>query len=272
MVFLWGGNMHVIHVVSGGTGASAAQLLRTVLAQFPGVEVSIVIHGRVRDSHRLESVMAKAETARAIVVHSLVSEPLRRLLTQEAERRGLIELDFVGPLIERLAWRFEREAVEEPGRYRRLHAEYFERIDAVEFAVEHDDGRRPEDWSEADVVLVGPSRVGKTPLCMYLATHGWKAANWPLIRDVEVPEELLELPREKIVGLTIDPGRLMDHRAVRARAIGMAQVTDYVTARGVGDDVENARQFFRRFGIPAVEVTDRPVEEIAAGVMERVRR
>ncbi len=264
--------MHAIHIVSGGTGASAEQIVRTVLAQFADAPISITVHGGIRDSRALEEVLRDLDEAGATVVHTLVSAPLREQLVRSAQRRGLVEIDLVGRLIDRLAWAADLQPVGEPGRYRRLRSEYFGRIDAVEFAVDHDDGRKPADWHMADVLLLGTSRVGKTPLCMYLAAHGWKAANLPLLREVPPPPELLRMPPSKVVGLTIDPARLAEHRNWRATQLGLPTPAKYVDPSEIERDIEDARLFFRRYGFAVVDVTDKPVEELAHAVMDRVKR
>lgn len=264
--------MHAIHIVSGGTGASAEQVVRTVLAQFPDAEISVTVHDGIRDSRALEAVLRELDEPGTTVVHTLVSAPLREQLIRSAQRRGLVEIDLAGRLLDRLAWALNRPAAGEPGRYRRLRSEYFGRIDAVEFAVEHDDGRKASDWHLADVLVLGTSRVGKTPLCMYLAAHGWKAANLPLVREVPPPPELLRIPPSKVIGLTIDPARLAEHRSWRARQLGLPGPTRYDDPSEIQQDLDDARLFFRRNGFAVVDVTDKPVEELAHAVMDRVKR
>ena len=264
--------MHTIHIVSGGTGASGEHVVRTVLAQFPMKDVTIHISGNVRDAQALETVLNRIDVHRSTVVHTLVSEPMRKQLIAFAERRGLVAFDLVGGMIDRLAWVLERQAAGEPGRYRELRSEYFARMSAIEYAVDHDDGRRAEGWSSGDVLLLGPSRVGKTPLCIYLASLGWKAANLPLVREVEPPPELLAMPPGKVVGLTIKPDRLMEHRIHRAQRLGLSGPSKYEDPLEIGDDVRHARKLFRTRGYSSVDVTDKPIEEIAREVMERVRR
>lgn len=264
--------MHEIHIVSGGTGASAEQVVRTVLAQFPDAPVHVVVHAGIRDPKALDEVMRGWQEPHVTVVHTLVSSGLRDQLIRSAQRRGVVEVDLAGGLIERLAWALDRAPAGEPGRYRRLRSEYFARIDAVEFAVEHDDGRKPSGWMEADVLVLGTSRVGKTPLCMYLAAHGWRAANMPLVREVAPPTELFRVPNHKIIGLTIEPARLAEHRNWRARQLSLPAPTKYVDPLEIERDIDEARLFYRRNGIAVVDVTDKPVEEIAQAVMDRVRR
>lgn len=264
--------MHAIHIVSGGTGASAEQLVRTVLAQFSSSDVVVVVHAGVRDADALEGVLREAGEADATVVHTLVTSSLRDLLVRSAQRWGIVEIDLAGRLIDRLSWVLDKPAVGQPGRYRELRSDYFSRIEAIEYAVEHDDGRNSSGWPSADVLILGTSRVGKTPLCMYLATQGWRAANLPLVREVPPPADLQRVDPGKVVGLTLDPSRLIEHRTWRARALGLSAPSPYVDLAKIEDEVEEARLLFRRHGFAVVDATDMPVEELAHAVMKRVER
>ncbi len=264
--------MHAIHIVSGGTGASAEQVVRTVMAQFPSSEVAVTVHAGIRDAEALEEVLREVGDADGTVVHTLVSAPLRNLLVRSAQRRGIVEIDLAGKLIERLSWVLDKPAAGQPGRYRQLRSEYFSRIEAIEYAVEHDDGRNSSGWPNADVLVLGTSRVGKTPLCMVLATQGWRAANLPLVREIPPPADLEHVAPGKVVGLTIDPSRLIEHRTWRAKALGLPAPSPYVDLARIEDEVEEARLLFRRNGFAVVDATDMPVEELAHAVMKRVER
>jgi regulator of PEP synthase PpsR (kinase-PPPase family) len=264
--------MHAIHIVSGGTGASAEQVVRTVMAQFPSSEVAVTVHAGIRDAEALEEVLREVGDTDGTVVHTLVSAPLRNLLVRSARRRGIVEIDLAGRLIERLSWVLDKPAAGLPGRYRQLRSEYFSRIEAIEYAVEHDDGRNSSGWPNADVLILGTSRVGKTPLCMVLATQGWRAANLPLVREIPPPADLQRVTPGKVVGLTIDPSRLIEHRTWRARALGLPTPSPYVDLTRIEQDVEEARLLFRRSGFSVVDATDMPVEELAQAVMKRVER
>ena len=267
-----GDTMHTIHIVSGGTGASADQLVRTVLAQFDSADVDVRIAAEVRDVPSLLAALRGVDVHRDTVVHTLVSEPMRKELVSFAEKHGLVAIDLVGSLMDRLSWALDLPAAGMPGRYRQLRSEYFTRMDAIEYAVDHDDGRNADDWPSADVLLLGPSRVGKTPACVFLATQGWKAANLPIVRGVQLPSVLFEVPVQRIVGLTIRTDRLFEHRVHRAKRLGLSSPSSYEDPAEVEQDMRYARDLFRRSGFVTVDATDKPVEELVREVMERVRR
>ncbi|MFN3981501.1 MAG: kinase/pyrophosphorylase, partial [Caldilinea sp.] len=167
-----------IFVVSGGTGATGDLLARTVLAQFPDVDVPIQMETKVVSEERVREVIRKATgIPGAIILHTMVNRDFRRLLVTEAARAGIVTFDLAGPLEEHLSRELAMEPLQQPGLYHQMRRAYFERVEAIEFTVAHDDGKRVEDLPLAEIVLLGLSRVGKTPLSMYLSILGWKTAN-----------------------------------------------------------------------------------------------
>jgi [pyruvate, water dikinase]-phosphate phosphotransferase / [pyruvate, water dikinase] kinase len=263
------GNAPAIMIVSGGTGASGELLARTVIAQFPGVEVSVKVVRSVHDRGQIERICEEAASCGAILVHSLVVGELRTLLAHLAEERGLYAHDIVGDLLAQLSKRIGQSPAGRPGLYRKVREEYFERIDAVEYAVSHDDGRNPQHWLDADILIVGVSRVGKTPLSMYMAMRGWKVANVPFVSGVPLAPELYQVDRRRVVGLTVDPGKLADHRKWRAERLGISQ-SAYVDLDAIDREIDEATKLFRRNSFIVVDVTDKPIEETGQEIMQRI--
>jgi hypothetical protein len=261
-----------IVVVSGGTGSSGEQLARTALAQFEGAEASIAVIPGVRTETDVEEAIARALDERAIVIHTLVDPGLRSALTRAAAERGVVEIDSMGPVLERLTSAFGRQPVGRPGRYRELREAYFRRVEAIEFAVRHDDGRHFNELGAAEIVLIGVSRAGKTPLSVYLAMRGFKTANVPLIKGIEPPTEIFELDRGRVVGLTLDPDRLVMYRRNRQKVLGDGAPQVYSDPHQVLDDIEHARAVFRTGRFATVDVTSKPIEESANEVLAAVAR
>jgi hypothetical protein len=166
------GTQPTIYIVSGGSGASGRQIAETVLAQFPTLRVPVLIRNYVRSIKQVAIAVKEAEAEGGTVVHTLVDGTLREALVRLGGKHGVVTIDLMGPLLEQVAEKTGAKPLEQPGRYRKLRKDYFDRVEAIEFAVSHDDGSRPEDVPSADVVIVGVSRCGKTPLSMYLAVHG----------------------------------------------------------------------------------------------------
>lgn len=261
-----------VYVVSGGMGASGEQLARTAMAQFEHREATIVIVPQVRTEAELERVMEQAATTGGLVLHTLVDPILRARLVDTADSRGVVELDVLGPVLDAFSRLLGEAPLGRPGLYRQVREDYFRRIEAIEYAVRHDDGRHFDELAEADVVLTGVSRAGKTPLSMYLAMRGYKTANVPLVNGVEAPRELFELERGKVVGLTLEPGPLVALRRRREHHLGSSSLGAYADPRAVFGDLEHAREVFRRGRFATIDVTSKPIEESASEVVAVVAR
>jgi len=261
-----------VFVVSGGYGLAGDQVARTVLAQFPGANVPVIINSQVHQLEQLEHVLSQAESSGGIILHTMVHGELRHALVKEAEKRNIPAIDLMGPLIEWLTESLGQEPLGKPGYYRMLHENYFKRIEGLEFTLAHDDGLNYKDWPKADMVLVGVSRVGKTPLSMYLAMMGWKVANVPLVLEVPPREELFALDRRRVVGLLLDPGQLLHHREHRQRTLRMRKTDDYCNPKRLYEEIQSARRVFQRGGFESIDVTGKPIETTAFQVVALIRR
>jgi len=261
-----------VFVVSGGTGSSGLQLVNTVLAQFPGVQVPVVIKDHIRQAREIHEVLDSARNNGDTVVHTLVDTNLRNALNSLAGTYGVTVIDLMGPLIERLASILGSDPVCRPGLYRSLNKEYFDRVEAIEFSICHDDGQGMQDISGADIVLVGVSRVGKTPLAMYLAMKGYKTANVPFVAGQMNPGLFEGVDEGRIIGLTIDAERLSSYRRERKEKLGMKGTVPYADLGRIFDELEEARNYFRHEGYAVIDVTDKPLETSADEVMRVLRR
>jgi regulator of PEP synthase PpsR (kinase-PPPase family) len=252
-----------VFVVSGGPGASGELLARTVLAQFPDAHIPLVIESKVLSEERVRQIVARAASAPgAIIVHTMVNREQRRLLVSEAAKAGVFAFDVAGPLLEHMSRELKMEPVGQPGLYRKLHSSYFARIEAIEFTVAHDDGQRVAELGKAEIVLVGVSRAGKTPLSMYLSVLGWKVANVPFVPMVPMPEELFAIDMRRVIGLMIEPAQLLIHRKVRQQRTGIPEGA-YVDHQEVVEELRAANHFFYRHGISVVDTTNKSIESSA---------
>ncbi|MCE5274360.1 MAG: kinase/pyrophosphorylase [Deltaproteobacteria bacterium] len=257
-----------VYIVSGGMGASGRQLVNTVLAQFPGATIPVVMVPHVSTQVQIEEALARAAKSGGTIVHTLVNVRLREAMNRLAKERGVPAVDLMGGLIGRLSSLLGMEPAGRPGMYRRLNRQYFERIEAIEYAIAHDDGQDIGELSRAEIVLVGVSRLGKTPLAMYLAMLGWKTANVPFISGQSVPPGLEGIDRGRVIGLTIEAERLVLHRKQRYGRLGMKGQARYTNLKDVFDEAEQALQFFRKKGYAVIDVTDKPLETSADEVVE----
>jgi len=261
-----------IFVVSGGAGASGAQVARTVLAQFQGIHIPVVVVPYVKSPEQVRDAVERAAGDQGTIVHTLVDGRLRHALLEEARNRNVAAVDLMGPLLSRIAHVTGQEPLGQPGLYREIHQAYFERVDAIEFTVAHDDGKKPEDLPQAEIILIGPSRVGKTPLSMYLSVLGWRVANIPLVKEIPPPPELLKAQRERVVGLIVEASELVAYRELRQGRLGTGRKSNYSDTLKLHEEIEAVRKFYKRNAIRTVDVTDKPIEESAEEVVALITR
>jgi regulator of PEP synthase PpsR (kinase-PPPase family) len=256
-----------LFVVSDGTGDTAADTVRAAMLQF---------HSRwrmrkvpdVRSAAQARAVVQEAAQANALVVFTLVNRAAAQALRDHGARYGVPTVDLLGPLIANIAEHLHLEPRLEPGLLHGFSDEYFRRIEAVEFAVRHDDGANLHTLHQADIVLVGPSRTSKTPLSMYLAQRGLKTGNVPLVPGIEPPRELLEIARRKVYGLLADAERLVTIRRARVRGLGATSSIGYAEPEIVERELTAARRLFLQKGWRVIDITGRAVEETASRILE----
>jgi regulator of PEP synthase PpsR (kinase-PPPase family) len=264
--------MNRVFVVSDATGITAEHVLSAALMQFAGAEVEIERRPGVRTEEQVRQVVQEVAGAGGFIVHTLVSDELRQVMLRTGRLHNVETIDLMGPLLARLAQQLAVTPSGKPGPLGQLTDEYFRRIETMEFAYRHDDGRRPHELSKAEIVLVGVSRTFKTPLSIYLAFKGWFVANVPIVLKTKPPAELFDLPPGRVCGLTIDPTRLVGLRKVRHDHLGGA-AGNYADPKHVQLEVEYALNIFRsQYGWPIIEVTDKPIEEISSEILALVGR
>lgn len=256
-----------IFVVSDGTGETAADTVRAAMLQFHS-RWRMRKYGDVRSAAQARVVIQEAAEANALVVFTLVDRDAAQTLRDHGARQGVPTVDLLGPLIANIAEHLHLEPRLEPGLLHGFSDEYFRRIDAVEFAVRHDDGANLHTLHQADIVLVGPSRTSKTPLSMYLAQRGLKAGNVPLVPGVDPPRELFELSRRKVYGLLADAERLVTIRRARVRGLGAGSSLGYAEPAAVEQELAAARRLFLQRGWRVIDITGRAVEETASRILE----
>jgi hypothetical protein len=260
-----------IHIVSDATGKTGWRVVKAALLQFDASNVVVERVGGVQDAAGVHAAMEQAEKTGGIVIHTLVSPSLRRAILEGGRQRGIITIDLLGPVLTRLTEALQISPKAVPGLFKQLDDEYFARIDAIEYSVNHDDGRNPEQLDRADLVLVGVSRTGKTPLSVFLAYRGWRVANIPIVLGIEPPPQLFRVDPRRVVALTIDWERLRSIRRVRASGLAKGLALQYAARKHIAEELEWFRRVLRQGVWPVVDVTYRSIEETASEVMEMVR-
>ncbi len=264
--------MYHIFVVSDGTGGTADQLLRAALAQFIETEVNIQRRGGILIEEQVVEVVEEAARVDGFIVHTVVSADMRASIADIGRLHNVETIDLMGPLLAQLTYQLSDSPSEKPGLFRKLNREYFQRIEAMEFAFRHDDGQRVHELTNADIVLLGVSRTFKTPLSIYFAFKGWLVGNVPIICDIQPPEVIYDLPAGVAFCLTTDARKLADLRRVRDAHLG-GSTGSYADVDFIRKELAYANSVFRkRRDWDVIDVTRKPIEEIASEILIRKRK
>lgn len=256
-----------IYVVSGGKGLAGNNMVQSTLIQYPENNVPVIIVPNVMTEEKLEAVILQAKKDGGLVTHTMVDRHLRVRLIELAREHGVPQIDFMGELIEYLDKRLGISSLQSPGLYREINQQYFDRIEAMEFTLNHDDGRSSQRLNEAEIVLCGVSRSGKTPLSVYLALYGWKVANVPLVPGIELPSELFKIDPNRVFGLQIGLSHLIAHRMKRLRSFNNLDNTRYVDEEIVRNEIRYANLVFSRGKFTTINVSNKPVESSANEIL-----
>lgn len=259
--------MAKIFIVSDGTGRTATQALNAAITQFPDHKLETIVIKEVRSRQQIQDAVIEASDAGAFIVHTLVSNDLRDFMITTGRSQNVETIDLMGPLLARLSEKLMHSPAEKPGVFSEINREYFKRIDAMQFAFQHDDGLRPEELHKAEIVLLGVSRTFKTPLSIYFAFKGWLVANVPIVLNLEPPKEIFDLPPERVFCLTAYAHNLSTLRHVRLEHLGLS-AADYASLKHVERELNYAKFIFsKQPKWPIITVTNKPIEEIANEVI-----
>jgi [pyruvate, water dikinase]-phosphate phosphotransferase / [pyruvate, water dikinase] kinase len=261
-----------LHLVSDSTGETVHSVARACLVQFDEAQAIEHVWSMARTKSQIERVIAGVEVNPGLVLFTIVNDQVREVLQEGCRRLQVPAIPVLDPVIGALASYLGRRSQGLPGKQHLLDSEYFARIDAMTFAINHDDGQASWGINDADVCLVGVSRTSKTPTCLYLANRGVKAANVPIVPGVALPSELLTAIKPLIVGLTNDPERLIHLRRNRLSMLDHSEATDYTDLESVRTEVREARRLFAEHHWPVIDVTRRSIEETAASIYRLLMR
>lgn len=263
---------YYIHIISDGTGKTAEQIVKAALVQFENLNEEIIIHSEVRTEDQIVAIFDSIFQSKCFVVHTVVSFELRNKIVEYGKIYSIRTIDLMGPLLSQISSHLSIEPVEKPGAFHELNKEYFQRIDAIEFSIKHDDGLRSEELEKADIVLIGVSRTFKTPLTIYLANLGWLTGNIPLILDFELPDIVNRLQPEKVFCLTTNPERLSVLRKTRDDYLN-ASTGNYSSLDYVRKELFYANSIYDKHrNWTTIDVTNRSLEEIASLIISRIKK
>lgn len=258
----------VIYLVSDGTCRTCEQVVQSVLVQFENISFRLVRKANVRRAATVTKIIEEAAADRAIVFYTLVVEEARQAVKQAAQQQLVPTVDILGPALVGLYDLFQRSPRATPGALYKSNQEYYDRIDAIEYTLAHDDGCRIQELGDADVVLVGVSRSAKSTTCFYLAYSGIRAANVPLFPDAEPDPELKKLDPRRVIGLLVNPHRLRTIREARLQGWGMDLSSDYAHPLEIARELRGAADQMARHGWRTIDVSYKAIEEVAREIRQ----
>ena len=262
------GSYFHLHMISDSTGETLITVARAVAAQYSNVSPVEHVYPLVRSQKQLDRVLAEIEEAPGIVLFTLLEKDLVERLEAKCQEINLPSLSSIGPVMQLFQAYLGTETSRRVGAQHTLNAEYFKRIDALNYTMMHDDGQHVEGLEEADVVLVGVSRTSKTPTSIYLANRGVRTANVPLVPGIPIPHQLETLKNPLVVSLHATPERLIQVRQNRLLGIGKTGDDTYIDRQAVTEEVAFARKLSAKFDWALLDVTRRSIEETAAAIMK----
>ncbi|MGX6961926.1 pyruvate, water dikinase regulatory protein [Vagococcus xieshaowenii] len=262
----------LVYTISDSLGETSQKLLAAVSAQYPTLTFDNSYRFPfVSQEEELLEILRDALKDDAIVISTLVNAELASKAKAFSTKNGLQYLDLMAPFFELVQDKTGERPIEQPGLVHKLDQTYFNKIEAIEFAVKYDDGKHPQGFVEADIVILGVSRTSKTPLSMYLANKDYKVANLPLIPEVPIPQSLSEVSSKRIIGLICSADNLMKIRNSRLDSLGLNSTSSYTNLEKIQAELAYSQQIFKDYGAYVIDVSDKSVEETAHLIEEYLR-
>lgn len=260
-----------IFIVSDSLGDTAEKVAIAAAEQFEGVEYEIVKIPYVTQESQIDDLIKSAKGKKSIIMFTLVIKKLRKKLVNLCEENGIVYNDIMKPVLNDLELLFDKDPVLKPGIIHKLDEDYFDRVEAVEFAVKYDDGKDIRGIKKADVVIIGISRTSKTPLSMYMAHKNIKVANIPLVPEVDIPEEIFDIDSKKVIGLINTPEKLNEIRTERLKALGLQSNAVYANMERIIEELDYAHKIYNKIGCKVIDVSNKAVEETANIIIDSLK-
>ena len=263
-------NTHEIFLISDSTGETIDRIFTALKAQFKDFSYKTQQFSFTRTENQISEILKEAKTKKNIIIlYTLVDQKLALFLNELSKKNSIPCFGVLGELIENFSKILNKQSLNIPSRQHKLNEEYYERVEAIQFTMRHDDGNDVKDIEESDIILLGVSRTSKTPTSIYLANRGYKTSNIPLVNENSIPEKIKKNKKKIcVVGLTTDPERLIDLRKNRLRSLKENEKTDYTNLKKISEEVKAARKTFKKYKWPVIDVTRKSVEETAASIIK----
>ena len=263
-------NEHQIYLISDSTGETLDRIFLALKAQFTNFEYELNNFSFTRTKNQIQQILEKAKKREnPIILYTIVNSKLAKYLADQAQSKKIPCFGVLGDLILSFSKILNQRASHEPSGQHVLNDEYYQRIDAIQFTMNHDDGNQTEDLEKSDIILLGVSRTSKTPTSIYLANKGYKTSNIPLVNEKSIPIRITKKNfKPCIVGLTTEAERLFDIRKNRLNSLKEKESTEYTNLEKIKEEVENSKKIFRKNQWPTIDVTRKSVEETAASIIK----
>ena len=263
-------NTYQIYLISDSTGETLDRIFLALKDQFKNFNYKIHSYSFIRTQNQISKIVDILNNQKnSIILYTIVDVDLANFLLKKSERYKIPCFSVLGDLIINFSKILNQKATHVPSGQHTLNEEYYDRIDAIQFTMNHDDGNSINDLEKSDVILLGVSRTSKTPTSIYLANRGLKTSNIPLVNENSVPELLKKKPKIScVVGLTTEPSRLLDLRKNRMNSLKESEPIDYTNLETISQEVEKAKQTFKKYNWPVIDVTRKSVEETAASIIK----
>lgn len=259
-----------VFVISDATGTTANSVLNSVLVQYKGVNFNIESHRFIKTVKQIDDILSNARRGKSIIVFTLVSGKLRDYLIATGRRKRLTLVDVMGPLIKTFDRRIRKKPKMKAGAFRHQTQDMFRIAEAIEYTMLHDDGQGLETIDNADLIIFGVSRSGKTPTSMFLSCKNLKVANYPVVEGIPLPREYISAPGKK-VGFLIDLDRLIQIRSQRLTFLDYADTRGYTSKKTVFSELEYCRSMFRKIPLlNTIDITNRSIEETSEWITRNV--
>ena len=263
-------NTYQIYLISDSTGETLDRVFLAIKAQFKNIDYEVKSYFFTRTENQVIKIIEEAKKKEnSIFLYTIVDTSLGKFLATKSDEKRIPCFSVLGNLILSFSKLLNQKASHVPSGQHAMNDEYYERIEAIQFTMAHDDGNLIEDISKADLVLLGVSRTSKTPTSIYLANKGFKTLNIPLVNDHSIPEELKKRPKLScVIGLTTEPERLVDIRKNRMNALKETENTSYTNIKKIEKEIKEAKKTFAKYKWPTIDVTRKSVEETAASIIK----
>ena len=259
-----------IYLISDSTGETLDRVFIAIKAQFKNIEYDIRSYFFTRTENQVIKILEEAKKNKnSIILYTIVDSGLAKFLANKSDEKKIPCFGVLGNLILSFSKLLNQQASHVPSGQHALNKEYYERIEAIQFTMNHDDGNMVEELDKSDLILLGVSRTSKTPTSIYLANRGFKTLNIPLVNDQSIPEELKKNPKLScVVGLTTEPERLVDIRKNRMNTLKETENTNYTNIKKIKKEIDEAKKTFTKYKWPTIDVTRKSVEETAASIIK----